>query len=221
MKLVLPGINTILCIKEGSISSLIIENADLLYRVIMDIRHQLDKKDGKTVLSINNEVIEIYKHIELVTDIYGINLNSKTILTKIVDALSQKAVDEFHYERTMKTISLLQNYVDDLVWDMDCDVACSNIMPKQIIKTVDLYVIDEEQELPLRILKYIELITKFIGDKLFVFVNFRSFIGEKDFALLTQTLLEHGVKVLFIENKSYPIVLHEERLTVDIDLCEF
>lgn len=221
MKLVYPEINSVITIEQGRINSLIVENQGLLYRLIDDIHNQLQKRDGKAVLSQNDEVLDIYKNIELLTDVYNIDLNSKSIISKITDELTKKAVDEVHYESTMKLISSLQTYFEDLVWDMDCEISCNEINAKQLIKTFNFEVVQDTVNLSEQILKYVELVRQFLGEKLFIFVNFRGFVENEQYQYLVDTLNEHGFQVLFVDNKEYPMLLDENRLVIDIDLCEF
>ncbi len=221
MKLVLPGIHEVICIEEGMINSLVIENPGLLYEVVRDLKLQLEKQDGKAMLSVNNVPKEIYKHLDLILDVYELDLNSKTLLAKITDILAQRAVDESHFEKTMQVISMLHSYVDDLTWDLDCEVECADITPKQMLKAVDLSIVDDEQELSNRLFRYVELVWQFLGEKLFVFVNTRGFMKQESFERLAESLCEHNFQVLFIDNKEYPRCNLEKRLLVDIDLCEF
>ncbi len=221
MKLVYPEINSVITIEQGRINSLIVENQGLLYRLVDDIHNQLQKRDGKAVLSQNDEVLDIYKNIELLTDVYNIDLNSKSIISKITDELTKKAVDEVHYEPTMKLISSLQTYFEDLVWDMDCEISCNEINAKQLIKTFNFEVVQDTVNLSEQILKYVELVRQFLGEKLFIFVNFRGFVENEQYQYFVDTLNEHGFQVLFVDNKEYPMLLDENRLVIDIDLCEF
>ncbi len=221
MKIIFSGVQEPLQIKTEEVNSLIVENQELLYEIVTDLKQQLEKRDGKAVLSLNDKPVEIAKRVDLVTDIYGLDVNSKTIITKVFDALSEKAVDVSHYESTQKIISELENYIDDLIWDMDCNLIVSEIFPKQILKAVNLKIEDTEERLPERLLQYIGLIRQYIGDKLFVFVNFRGFMSVEQFELLSTTLINHEYRVLFIDNKDYPRCKNENRLTIDIDLCEF
>ncbi len=221
MKLIYPEVNSIISIKQDMFNSLVIENQSLLYKFIMDIHQQMEKRDGKVVLSQNNELLDICKNVELMTDVYGFCLNSKSILGKITDILCQKAVDEVHYEQSMRLISDIEAYFDDLVWDMDCEIVCNDINVKQLIKSISFEVVDDKEFLAERILRYMEMVRMFLGDKLFLFVNFRGFIEESQFQRLTDTMIQHEYHALFIDNKEFAMLENENRLTIDVDLCEF
>ncbi len=221
MKLLLPGIHSALNIRKDAINSLVMEKPSLLYDVVYDIKCQTEKKDGESVLSFNNEVLKIYDEVHLMTDIYSVDLNSKVIVAKIADNIGKKAADVAYYERAMQIAAELQAYISDIAWELDYEIECADIAPKQLIKAVGLTVLDDSVTVAERLFSYVELIRRLLGDKLFVFVNFRGYIEKIDFAMLAETLINHEYRVLFIDNKEYPRVANENRLTVDGDLCEF
>ncbi len=221
MKLVLAGVNETICIKKDKVNTVVIENPSLMYSAIRDLKQQLNKLDGKSILSVNNSVVEIYKTVEMLTDAYEMNLNSKTLLTKIIDDLCKKAVNEDNYERTMNLLSYIYSYMEDMLWDMDSDIQCGEVQIKQLLKALDIIVVDDIEDLPDRMYRYLTLVRQYLGEKLFIFVNFRGYIEEERFKLLINSLLEHEFNCLFIDNKSYNCLENENRLTIDIDLCEF
>ena len=65
-----------------------------------------------------------------------------------------------------------------------------------------------------------ELVQTFDRDKLFIFVNMRSFVEDSDMQLFMDTVLSHGFHILMLENYAYPVLPRESRWIVDRDLCE-
>ncbi len=221
MKLVLPEISEVIKISADLVNTIIIENPGLMHRVVCDLVKQLNKEDGLSVLSINNEPVDIYKNVELITDIYSIDYNCKNIASKMIDSISTRAVDEFHYENTMKLLADINKFIDDIVWDEECEISCGELNIKQIIKACDIKIIDDEEDIAERVYKYIEIVRRFLGKQLIVFVNCRAFIMQDKFDDLIKTCIAHKIKVLFIDNREYPKTELERRLNIDIDLCEF
>lgn len=149
------------------------------------------------------------------------DINEKHIITKLIDELSKKAVDELHYEKTMQFIAMFEDYINYLTWDEECEIQSSEINVKQLLKMTDVMLVDDEDKLSDSLLRYVETVRRFKGERLFIFLNFRGFIDEKDFMLLGDALLEREFKVLFIDNKEYVKVQGENRRIIDVDLCEF
>ena len=72
-----------------------------------------------------------------------------------------------------------------------------------------------------KILDYMELVREFDREKLFIFVNLRSFFPDDRVALFLESALGHGFQLLLIDGREYDKLELERRVTVDRDLCEF
>lgn len=72
-----------------------------------------------------------------------------------------------------------------------------------------------------KIIDYIELVREFLGDKLFIFINMRTWFSDESVNEFLATAVAHEYKVLLIDGFSAPLLENENRLTVDDDLCEF
>ncbi len=221
MKIILPGIHEPIFLDEGVIHTLVIENQCLLHQIIMDLKLQINKQSGETVLSKNNEVLDISKNIDLITDIYSLSINNKSVLNKMIDELSKKAIDEENFESTMQLITAINRFILELTWDLDCEIGYPDLSAKQLISALKLSIVEEDVDLAEGILRYLEISRNYLGDKLFVFINLRSFIEDNEMKKLFETIILRQFHVLFLEGNSYRVLSGERRLTVDVDLCEF
>ena len=66
-----------------------------------------------------------------------------------------------------------------------------------------------------------ELVREFDRDKLFVLLNLRSFFADEHVEKFLETVSVHGYKVLLLDSVSRKKLAHENRITIDNDLCEF
>ena len=64
-----------------------------------------------------------------------------------------------------------------------------------------------------------ELIREFVGDKLFVTVNFRSWFDDDSTELFMKTVLEHKYKLLMLESSERKRLSSEKRIIIDEDMC--
>ena len=197
MKLAYPEWHDIMEWKGNSFCSLVLEHPRLLLDFLMDLKMQIEKLDGQAVLSENDVPIEISQHMELITDFVFFDLNKKSLITKIITALDKMAKGEFFYERTLAFLSSVENYVDDLCMEFDADVACE-------IPTVT----------------GMKLVREYDRDKLFVFLNLRSFLKLDELEQFMKTVVDHDFRVLLVDNCAYPLLKNERRLLIDKDLCE-
>ena len=220
MKLAYPEWHDIMEWKGNSFCSLVLEHPRLLLDFLMDLKMQIEKLDGQAVLSENDVPIEISQHMELITDFVFFDLNKKSLITKIITALDKMAKGEFFYERTLAFLSSVENYVDDLCMEFDADVACEIPTVTGILKSVGLHIETESTSLAEKIYTYMKLVREYDRDKLFVFLNLRSFLKLDELEQFMKTVVDHDFRVLLVDNCAYPLLKNERRLLIDKDLCE-
>ena len=93
MKFVHPQIETVFSVDNGYINELVIENRCLFRSVIEDISLQISGFTGQSVLSIDNTPVEISKNAEIITNFVPFELNSKSLVSKIIQAFDKKSAD--------------------------------------------------------------------------------------------------------------------------------
>ncbi len=221
MKIVHPKINSKIEISDHEISVLVIEEPEFFYELLIDIKKQINNFEGNTVLSVYNEPVSFHKYVELITDPLAIEMNSRTIMKKVLVAMEKCGQDAVYYERTQKLMAEIETYINDLSLNFDTEIECHDISFQQILKAAELTVSDEYSRLVDKIYAYMELIREFEGDKLFIFVNLSSFIKNEQLQEFVNTVVGHSFRVLLIDSHDFERLEKENRLIVDCDLCEF
>ena len=64
------------------------------------------------------------------------------------------------------------------------------------------------------------LVRELDKEKLFVFVNLRSWFLDEEVESFMQTALSHKFNVLLLDNREYTRLPGEKRTIIDRDLCE-
>lgn len=221
MKLVHPHMQEIIKFEENKVNSIIIENQQFFYEFINDIYNQLSGDEGKIVLSINNEPVDISKHLEMLTSFIPFEINKKPLLNKIYSTLEEHSQSSELYIETQNIISSVSKYIMSLTDYLDCGFEQKEITATSIIKMASPTLYDEYEEPMEKIIDYMELIRQFIGDKLFVFVNIRSYYTDDKMKLFFETINSHKFNILFLESIERTRLPFEKRLVIDNDLCEF
>ena len=88
-----------------------------------------------------------------------------------------------------------------------------------LIKACGLSVMDDSESDIERVFQYITMVRDLFGEKLFVFVNIRSFFSDEDMETFIETVVAHNFYVLLIDGKEYNRMKNEERIVIDSDLC--
>ena len=90
-----------------------------------------------------------------------------------------------------------------------------------LIKSVGVEIRNDFVSTAEKVIEYMDLIRHLEkADKLFILVNYRSYITDDEFCLFNDTVLSHGFHVVLLESSSRVKLLTEHRITIDSDLCE-
>lgn len=220
MKFVYPQIDSVIEIGNDCVNSLIIENKDLFREIVEDIAIQTNGFDGQSVLSIDNTPVEMDKYAELFCEFAMFDINRKPLLNKINQALEKEALREDKYLLTSDLLRKIELYISDISFDCPCDVLCTKLSISNIIKAVGIEIADDSTDTIEKILDYMELVSEYDREKLFIMVNMRSYFSNDAMERFCKTVLEHDMKILLLESSESKKLSMEKRLIIDEDLCE-
>lgn len=215
-----PQMDTIMDFSGEKVNTLVIENQDFFRTFLQDIQSQIEGFPGKAVLSEKGQTLDWSKNGEILDHFLSFHLNRKPLLTKISSAMESAAISEEMYSRTAKLLSEIEKYLDDLAFSINCDVVCGECTVSGLLKAAGVS-IREEYENPLeQVLDYMELVREYEREKLFVFVNLRSFFSDTAIESFLQSILDHRFFVLLVDSCEKDHLDSERRIVVDKDLCE-
>lgn len=220
MKLAYSTLQNIIEIKGDTIHSIVVENPKYYYNMVKDFMDQMEGKEGGWTVSENDKPLAVNKCVEVLFDFISINVNQKTLIAKIVNEMERMANKEENINGTMQLLSDIERFVLYLNEDFDLSINCDKLTISQLLKSIGISVSVETDDLIEILYSYMQLVRQFIGDKLFVFVNLRSFVSQKQFSDFAMTIIGHSYQVIFLENKEYDKIAKESRLIIDQDLCE-
>ena len=127
MKIILSEIDHIFDCAGGRCCSIVIENQKLFYSVIRDFFNQVLGEVGRSVLSEDNKVLPMAKHIELLTRFVPFDMNQKNLITNMTTRMQNIAVDESHYLETKEMLGKSEQYLIKLSLDLVGAFGLSNI----------------------------------------------------------------------------------------------
>ena len=195
MKLFIPQIDCLLECEQGKCQSLVIENKAVWCSILNDVAEQLRGNEGKIVMSCNDKIIPLSKNVELISQFIPFDMNQKGLLTRIMNEMQKIAVNEQHFVQTT-TINL-----------------------ESLIKSAGIEVESTYDNLGEKILDYFELVSVYDSKKLFVLVNLRSYLSEKEMKEFLKNVMVHQYEILLVDSVDYPILDLGKRYIVDADQC--
>jgi len=220
MKYTHPCISEIIEIDSNHISTLVIENGKLFREIVADFIDQSMGCDGQGVLSDNNKPLDIAKETEIISTFVPLELNSKSITSKLQTRLEKMSAQNDNFMRTQQLLAQVGEYIYDLTDDLPWDIELKKLSASSIIKAVGVEVKTDAQSLAEAIYDYMDIIRHLDKDKLFIFINLRSYLDDKEAFALFKTITDHRFKVLLIDNCEKDKSPLEKRLIIDKDLCE-
>lgn len=220
MKLAFPEIDHVFDTELSKVNTLVIENPCFLYRILTELNEQIQGNEGRFVVSSDGKILDIAKNIDLISQFVPFTLNQKALLNKIANALEKNAIASDNYVRTMELMGELEVFLSDLAFDLVGDIQFSRLDIGQVIKAVGPELNMDYPSLGEKIIDYMELVTEYEREKVFVLYNLRSIMSDDEVQLFMQTVLSHNFHVLLIESCEHKRLDEEYRVIVDNDLCE-
>lgn len=148
-------------------------------------------------------------------------MNKKHLRNIFIGQMERISGSDAFFLKTADILQRLEAYTSELAFSFDCDIVCGHCTVGGLLKGMGVTVRDEYEDPLERLIDYMELVREFERDKLFVYVNLRSFFSDAEIEGFLRTALDHGYRVLLVDAQSHEKLPLENRITVDNDLCEF
>lgn len=216
-----PGIETVISTDISKVNCLVVENKKLLREIIEDIYNQSIGYNGNAVISENNKILSFTKSVDLSTNYFPFELNRKTLINKVISLLEKYSLIDENYEKTMELTGKIQQYIDEISYDLPFNIEYEKLSISSILKSVGISISDDSDSLAERIINYFELVRELDSEKLFILVNLRTYMEDTYVESFIESVIKQRYNVLMIEGVSYPKLINEKRITIDNDLCEF
>ena len=221
MKLCFPQIENVIKIDGTNVNEVVIENQTLFRTFIEDLNLSVNGTKGESVLSIQERPVDMSKYSQIITEFAPLQLNKKTLITKITQILEKEALNENNYLSTMELMRSVECYLNDLSLELPCEIMFTKATIGNLIKALSPEIVEEGKETIEKILDYMELVRELEREKLFILVNIRSYFNDETMEKFIETVLLHDHKILMLESQSRKRLTRTQRLTIDSDLCEF
>lgn len=205
---------------QSDLVTIVIENQKCFLEFLTDLKNQIFGGTGEIVISQNNKEVNYSRNIEILNDFLFFDMGKKSILNKINAEVEKIILSKENYEATMDISSQIETLIDGALLQLPGDLVCSQITASAIVKSAAIFIRDEYTSLPLKILDYIELVNEYEQNKIFVTVNLRDYITDREMELFFESAISHAYKIIMIESKDRKRIENEDRIIIDSDLCE-
>lgn len=220
MTIAYPDVNLYCELEESTVLNLVIENQQIFSDVISDIYGQCSGESGRFILAENSEPLELRKRAELITQIIPFEINQRDLVNKLHAELKNVSVNERFYQHTQKLMADISSYIYMITESVDNEIEID--APQDIsgiLKAFGVHFYDKEMGLSDKIIEYMTAVNKFKGERVFLFVNLRSYLTDKQTDLLYKDILLRKFKAICIENTEHTHLDHSKTLIIDKDMC--
>ncbi len=209
-------------IQETHISVLIIENPQLLVAFVEELQRAIQKEDTSFTLIKGSKKLAIDKEIELITDVFHIDINNRKVLNKIYEDLTKRAHEDEFFLKTNELEGEILSFIDNLLQGYDYPLYCGDeVALPSILKDLQVSIDIESLTLLEHLQNYVEIVSNLFGKRLFVFLNLKSFLSKEDLQHFYQFCIYEKIHILLIEPmERVPRIFCENIRIIDNDLCE-
>ena len=224
MKLKINGFDNEIVFDEEHINVLTIENIKCFSNIIGILNDKINGIESNEIflLDDNNEELEMGKKAYMVLDIVNIDYNSKKLLNKIYNIISENVEKKQDYEIDKKVFDL-REYIIQEINELPFEfVMKSELDIPEILKLYNLKIDSENYT---SILEKVELLIDMISTlkiaDILIIPNLKIFLEEKDLVELYKYSLYNNIKLLLIEKNSNSNLKYEKNTIIDENFCDF
>lgn len=198
----------------------VIEAPELFSKYVQELLMQQTQKEGNFVLSEADKILDISKVADIIVNPLAVDINDKKVLNKLYLLMNDMAFSEDIYMQTQQIMQCIYEYILDMEQRSDYVLSIDETIDiNMLLKAAGVKFEVYEEDFVDTLSRYIQLASKLLHIKLFVFINLRSFLNEKQLTSLIQDAMYQNVELIMIENQQRTCVDNMKSYIIDKDNC--
>jgi len=197
MKIRIQGFENEIVFDDGSVNIIQI-SSKILFQNIMEKIFQSTKENTLEIqlISNENETLKFQDNVFFVTDLYNLNINTKTVTSKISEYISESFMLD---ESTENEIEI-----------------------PDIVKLFGLKINTEEYVNILNRLELlISILARFTEVKILIIANLKNILNNEQIIEFYKMSLYNGINILLIESEQHEKLKYEKILEIDENFNDF
>lgn len=203
MKLKINGFDNEIIFNDQNINILTIKNTKCFSHILQILNDKTNGIESNEIflLGENNEEMNMAKEIQIVLDVFNIDYNSKKILNKIYEIISNNIEKNQDFEVERMVLNL-RNYIIEEINDLPFEFVMKNEI--EIPEVLKLYNLKIDEENYTSILEKIEILIDIFSTlkiaKILIIPNLKLFLDEAELVELYKYSLYNNIKLFLVEN---------------------
>ena len=224
MKLKINGFENEILFTDENVNILTIKDTKCFSHILQILNDKINGQESNEIflLDENNEEMNMNKEMQMILDVFNIDYNSRKILNKIYNIISENIDKNQDYE-VEKMVINLRNYIIQEINELPFEfVMKSELEIPEILKLYNLKIDDENYRNILgKIELLIDLITTLKIAKVLIIPNLKNFLDDEELLELYKYSLYNNIKLLIIERYSTTKIKYEKNFMIDENFVDF
>lgn len=224
MKLKINGFDNEIIFDEQHVNVLIIENTKCFTNIVGIINDKINGIESNEIFLINDKSEELGfdKNAYIVLDVFNIDYNSRKVLNKIYNIISENIDKNQDYE-VEKMVINLRNYIIQEINELPFEfIMKSQLDIPEILKLYDLKIDNDNYG---GVLEKIELLIDIMSTlkvaNILIIPNLKNFLDEEELVELYKYSLYNNINLLLIERYDSKKIEYEKKLIIDETFNDF
>ena len=218
MKLKINGFDNEIIFNDENINILEIKDSKCFTHIIKILNEKINGIESNEIFLLDNNENELNmgKEMYMIFDLFNIDYNSKKIISKIYEIISENIKKNQDYEIENETIKL-RNYIIQEINELPFEFVMKREL--EISEILKLYNLKIDPINYASILERAELLIDIISTlqiaKILVLPNLKTYLSEDELVALYKYSLYNNVKLLLIERNDINKLKYEKILSID------
>ena len=221
MKLAHIALENPIDFKDDKIVFWNIEDAQIYYEFVRELKNQIDGEDGNFVLSNNLKSLKLDSDAEMIVGPFDMAFDSKKIANLISKRIIKTAVEDEYFIKFQNIEKSIMEYLKNLIIDSDLPVEVEPVEIENLIKASS-FKASKSNSFYDNLINYVSLLLNLSKPKLLILVDIKRYIKQNFFAEFLNFLQYEDVNVLFVDCSLNKFSNNSARTYfLDNDHCEF
>ena len=224
MKLKINGFSNEMEFKEDKVSVLVIKDTKCFTNIIQKLNDEIEGIDFDDIflLDNNNEELKIQKEMCMVTDLFNIDYNSKKILGKLYEKISENIENSDNTVLQDLLVKIRKCIVDEINEFPFEFTMSDNIDVAAMLKLYSLKIDNSSYETVLEKIEFlIDLNSTLNLFNIIAIPNLKLYLSNEELVELYKYSLYNNVKLLLIEKNVAKKLEYEHILVIDEDFEDY
>lgn len=223
MKLKINGFENDIIFDDEHINTLEVNDSKLFSHIIELLNNKVNGFESNEIflLDDNEEELNMSKEIYILFDLFNMDYNSKKILNKLYQIISENIKKNQDYEIEKLTLNL-RNYLIQEINELPFEFTMNSEL--EIVDVLKLYnlKIDDLSYTTLlqRVESLIDIISTLKVANILIIPNLKIFLTNAELLDLYKYSLYNNVKLLLIEKNGSEKLEYEKKLVIDENFCD-